>query len=444
MKDIIEKARKISIPSKKLQEEKSKIAKLAFSLVHTHASKYSQITSVEFGGSYPKGTWLPKKADIDIFLKFEDTISEEDFVKISKKIGFNSLKKYSPYIRYSEHPYVEAKIQGTKVNVVPCYNVELGNWKSSADRTPFHTKFMLESLTGSMKNEVRLLKNFLICNGVYGSEIAKQAISGYVSEVLILQFGTFEDVIKAIAALKPNETIGKATKKFDTPIVIIDPIDSNRNLGAAISPENVGKLVLICRGFLKRPSMKFFKSKSNPEISKNLLYKVVVVKFSFKPRSPDIIWGQIKKASSSLSTQIELEGFKVLRKNATTDEKKEAWLLFLLQSLKIDKEYVRQGPDIFQESDSKFFVEKNIKKSRLMWIDSSMKILSLQDRKFNDVKLFLKNLLQNNLNRSGIPRGLLNDFKKGFRIMDGKTASKSIKEALSDITSTHENSFSPN
>jgi len=113
-----------------------------------------------------------------------------------------------------------------------------------------------------MKDEIRLLKSLLINNKIYGSEIAKQGVSGYVTEVLILHFGTCKDVLQAIAKLKPNQIVGKPTKKFDTPIVIIDPIDSNRNLGAAISVENIGKFILVCRAFLKKPSLSFFKPKN--------------------------------------------------------------------------------------------------------------------------------------------------------------------------------------
>jgi len=139
------------------------------------------VVGLEFGGSFAKGTWLSKDADVDIFIKFKKNVSEEKFEKISKKIGFDSLKKYSPYVRYSQHPYVEAKIKNTKINVVPCYDVKIGEWKSAADRSPFHTKFMEKSLTSKMRNEVRVLKTFLKLNGIYGSEIAKQGFSGYIS-----------------------------------------------------------------------------------------------------------------------------------------------------------------------------------------------------------------------------------------------------------------------
>src|SRR3989304_6008402 len=177
MKQIIEQARRLAIPSKKLQQDKTKVAKLAFNLVRKQVTKYSQITGVEFGGSYVKGTWLPNKADVDIFIKFEKSTPDKKFVEISKKIGFDSM-----------------------------------------------TKFMLESLTGPMKDEVRLLKNFLSSNKIYGSEIAKQGISGYVTEVLILHYGSFQDVIKAIAKLKKKQNFAKQSKQSDTSIIIIDPI----------------------------------------------------------------------------------------------------------------------------------------------------------------------------------------------------------------------------
>ena len=124
MKLILEQVKKLAIPSSKLQKEKTQIAKIAFNLVRKQIPKYSQVASVEFGGSYAKGTWLPTRADIDVFIKFEKSTPEKKFVEISKKIGFESLKEYHPYVRYSEHPYVEAKIRGTNVNVVPCYEVK--------------------------------------------------------------------------------------------------------------------------------------------------------------------------------------------------------------------------------------------------------------------------------------------------------------------------------
>ena len=420
----------------------SQVAKIAFNSVERQVSKYPEVIQIEFGGSYAKGTWLPEKTDIDIFLKFKKSTTEKKFVSIAKKIGFDSMKKFKPYVRYSEHPYVEAHIKGTRVNVVPCYDVEKGKWKSAADRSSFHTKFMLESLTGQMKDDVRLLKQFLKSSGVYGAEIAKQGFSGYVAEVLVWNFGGFENVIKKISKIKLGDIIGKASKKFETPIVITDPIDSNRNLAAAISTENIGKFVLSCRAFLKKPSQSFFKSRSS---SKKNLRDVIVVKFNYSARSPDIIWGQIKRAANSLATQMEVEGFNVLRNGAATDEKKEAALFFVSQALEIEKNMIREGPKFFSESDSEKFIAKNFKKGEIMWINNKGKILSLQKRKTNNAKSFLNDLLKNHINKSGIPKGLKNDFKKGFKIIPGnKITNRAIKEVLFELVTTDATIFSTN
>ena len=331
----------------------------------------------------------------------------------------------------------------TKVNVVPCYDVKAGKWQSAADRSPFHTEFMLESLSGQMKDDVRLLKAFLKSNEIYGAEIARQGFSGYVAEVLVWNFRSFENVIKSIAKVKPNEVIGKSSKKFDTSIVIMDPIDSNRNLAAAISEENIGKFVLSCRAFLKNPSINYFKSKPR-KISEGNLENVLLVSFNYKPRSPDIIAGQAKRAASSLAVQLELGGFKVLRYNTISDDKKTN-LLFLMQSLKIPENYVKDGPEFFGELDSESFVSKNAKKSKLMWVGKNKKIHSLEKRKFDSAKKFLDDVLKNQINKSGVPKGLEGDIKKGYKIAAGKKVlSKSIKEAISELVSTNGAIFSSN
>jgi len=431
--------KKSVIPNQKEQERMESVASFAINLVKTEASKYTQVKGVEFAGSYAKGTWLPKAKDIDIFVKFDENTDIKKFETIGKKIGFDSLKKFKPYVRYSDHPYVEAFVKGGRVNVVPCFDVKSGNWKSAADRSPFHTKYIIESLDQTQKNDVRLLKKFLIDNELYGAEIARQAFSGYVAEVLILHYGNFFNVIKAAANFKRNQIIGNPTKQFDTPLVIIDPIDSNRNLGTAISIESVGKLVLLSRIFLEKPSL-FFRPKIKS--TKRNLNDALVVKFNYKKRSPDVIWGQLKRAVNSIAKQLELAGFNVLRKSEITDELSEASLLFLLHSVKIEKTILRKGPEFFWNKDSEKFISKNSKRSKLLWIGDNGKILSLHNRPENDAKKFLQNLLKNGIISSGIPDGLFSDFKKGFKIQTGKQIkNKSIKKALSNLVTTDEITF---
>lgn len=442
MIEILKQAEKLVTPSEKLQKQKDSIVEQVIRLVQKQVSSHPQITGIEIVGSFAKGTWLPDKADIDIFIKFQTNVSEKEFSELGKKIGFASLKDYKPYVRYAQHPFVEAEVRGTKVNLVPCYDVQEGGWKSAADRSPFHTRFMINSLTGQMKNEVRLLKAFLRANDIYGAEIARQGFSGYVAEVLVLNFGSFAGVIKAISELKQGQIIGKATKEFDTAVVIMDPIDSNRNLGAAISTESVGRFVLVSRAFLKKPSISFFKPKKKPQRKPNDLRKnVLVLSFRYKQRSPDIIWGQLKRATTSIATQIEEGGFSVLRKTAIISGN-DAVLLFLLQSTKLEQTLIRVGPDFYTAEHVEKFISSNKKKSVTMWLNEQGKVCSIQKRPQTDVMLFLKDLIRKNLDRVGVPAGLKDDIKTFRLILGHKVTSKSIKEAISELVSTDETIFS--
>jgi len=433
---VLDQAKKISIPTEKEQEKIKKISESALQLVKEQSAKYPEVIGVELGGSYAKGTWLSGEVDLDIFVKLKKDTDEKRFEVVGKEIGFSSLRKFKPYVRYSEHPYVEAIIDDTRVNVVPCYDVEAGQWKSAADRSSFHTKYILQSLDQSKKDDVRLLKKFLIGIGIYGAEIAKEGFGGYVAEVLVKHYGSFLGVLEVASNFTQHQVIGNPTKKFETPLIIIDPIDSNRNLGTAISAESVGKFILASRKFLKKPSLSFFRAKPR-QLNRKNLQNTIIVRFNYKKRSPDIVWGQIKRAANAVSGQLRLAGFEVLRSSAVTDEKSEVALLFLLRSLKIEKHMIKKGPDIFKRKESENYIAKNSKKTQLMWIDESAKILSLQERVHYDARPFLQYLLRKNLSSSGIPRGLVLDIRKGFKVLNGKQAvSKSIKKALSELITT--------
>jgi tRNA nucleotidyltransferase (CCA-adding enzyme) len=71
MKQIISKVSKSVIPSKIIEKSKNQIADIAFNLVEKEIEKHSEVVGLEFGGSFAKGTWLSKDADVDIFIKFE-------------------------------------------------------------------------------------------------------------------------------------------------------------------------------------------------------------------------------------------------------------------------------------------------------------------------------------------------------------------------------------
>jgi tRNA nucleotidyltransferase (CCA-adding enzyme) len=388
------------------------------------------IKEIVFGGSFAKGTWLKNGADIDIFIKFKNDVDYGHFEAYGKLIGMQSLKEYSPYLRYADHPYVEAYVDGVKFNIVPCYDVSFGNWKSAADRSPFHTAYIISNLNQEKKNQVRVLKKFLKSLKIYGAEISIEGFSGYVCEVLILKFGSFLSTIQffstfstdnsVISITKPNHEQEKHKRIFDSFLVILDPIDENRNLGSAISSRSVATLIQSSRKFLSNPGNNYFReelvSQSNNDLNDLLYPFILVIEFRYSDRPSDVIWGQLKKMTRSICKFVESYGFRMLKYHCNVHEKEKVCdIALLFESLTISKLSFKIGPEIFRLHDVEKFIEIN-GSSPLKWLDSDSRTRCLLFREFTNAKDYLEFVLTNKPDLIGIPRGLKSDFNRSFKI----------------------------
>lgn len=442
---VIAKAVSLCEPTKSEASKLTKVAQETKRLVESRVASLDEVVDMVFGGSFAKGTWLRGDADIDIFVKIKPSVSVERFEVLGKSIGQEALKKHEPKLRYSDHPYVEAFVRGIRVNVVPCYNVEQGKWQSAADRSPFHTEYISSNFDDEKRMQARLLKKFFKGVGIYGAEISTGGFSGYVSEVLVLKYGSFENVLRAAADVQDRQVIAVGeydsdiVKGFRSPVIIIDPIDSRRNLGTAISPESVGRFVLAARAFLASPSLQFFREKKkHAKASAKLYPNVLVVEFAHKERSPDIIWGQLKRSLNAMAKQLEIADFIVLRSSCITDEKTSAALAFLLESITLPLYTKRKGPEVFRRKDTASFISdtKN-KKPLVTWVDREMRVAMLVDRKATDARQFARSLLLDRIENSGVAKDLIADRKK-LRIYSG--SERKIKglalEAVGEVVST--------
>ena len=429
--------------------EKQKLASIASQVIGLVRNFRSPLVAgVVAGGSFAKGTWIRGDTDLDIFVKIQPSVDKVEFEKLGKAIGLQSLRKFRTRLRYSEHPYVEAFVRNVRVNIVPCYNVEKGSWRSAADRSPFHTEYILSKMNKQMKKEARLLKKFLKSVGVYGAEIARGGISGYVTEILILKYGSFISTLQGIAEIAKerhiislDEVDKDILKTFQSKIIIVDPIDHRRNLGTAISAESLARFILAARAFLRRPSLEYFNRKRyrkprSHQINSNLL----IIEFEHKYRSPDTIWGQLKKTLSSVSKQLELAHFKVIRATCITDEKEFACFVFLLQSVRLPCYMERIGPEVFRKKESSDFITKNSKDSLLIWPNREMRLMGLFKTRITNAADYLYFLLSERAGNVGITRGLREDLQNGtLKIYTGENKGMIkgiVRDAVNDVIST--------
>ncbi len=186
-------------------DERARMSALTEELENKVASASKRLgvkTVVRVEGSVAKNTWLSGEPDIDVFMRVPPSVPRESLGDVCLRVAREATKGSVQIERFAEHPYLEAIVDGVRVNVVPCYTAKRGEWLSATDRTPYHTDYMKKHLTAKMRSEVRLLKKFMKGTGVYGAEIKVGGFSGYLCELLILHYRTFVKTLEAFARHK--------------------------------------------------------------------------------------------------------------------------------------------------------------------------------------------------------------------------------------------------
>lgn len=286
-------------------------------------------------GSVVRGTQLRGDSDIDIFLLFSKTQSREkitrDGTEYAKRIVKGKGERYE--IKYAEHPYVRVYLDGigVKADIVPAFKIDnIEDMGTAVDRSPMHADFMSKRLSERQRDEVRLLKRLLDVHDIYGAEIAIGGFSGYLCELLILHYGSLAKLLDAAATFRLPLVLdpkGKSApdgaelvKKFNSQFVVLDPIDSNRNVAAGVSVESLARFSIIAREFVAKPSIRSFHVRSPaPEDSGRLLREFIrksgldllVLETALPDKSEDVLWPQLRKVADFIRGHVEKSGFAV-------------------------------------------------------------------------------------------------------------------------------------
>ncbi|MFB6106439.1 MAG: CCA tRNA nucleotidyltransferase [Halobacteriaceae archaeon] len=277
-------------------------------------------------GSTARGTWIRGDRDIDVFVRFPPDLDRERLERYGLQVGRAVLQDGEE--EYAEHPYVTGEYAGFDVDLVPCYRVDsASDIRSAVDRTPFHTTYVADRLDADGAAEVRLLKQFLVGIGAYGSDLRTRGFSGYLTELLVLAYGSFRDVLAAAADWRPPvelDPADHAAETFDDPLVVVDPTDPGRNVAAVVSEANVARLTHYARTFLADPSPEaFVPDPPDPldpaEVREHLSRRgtaPLAIRFDAPDLVDDQLYPQLRRSLDGLRRGLEGAGFEVLR--ATT------------------------------------------------------------------------------------------------------------------------------
>jgi len=419
--------------------ERAKLRALAEKLekkVVSASKQYGVEAEVRVEGSVAKDTWLSREPDIDIFMRVPTTIPHKSLGHKCLEIARKATEGSKQIERFAEHPYLEAIVDKTRVNIVPCYKVKRGEWLSATDRTPFHTDYVKKRLEAQMKGEVRLLKKFMKGIGVYGAEIKVGGFSGYLCELLILHHKTFINTLKTFAQQKKRTVIdiegyyeGRENELgllFKEPLVIIDPVDKGRNVASAVQSQKLYTFIAAARTFLKNPNIEFFYPPKTAALpAKELRQKlekrgtaIIFLAFEKVDTVPDILWGQLYKSQRSLHKLVQLSGFNVLRDLPWSDEKTINMFIFELEQHLISPVKKHLGPPIEKERECEKFLKKHMSSLNTIsgpYIEDGRWVVELR-RKYTDVVVLLNEKLKDGGRKAGVAEKISQVLRKGFRI----------------------------
>lgn len=379
--------------------------------VEDELAKQEISAEVIIGGSIGKDTWLKNTHDIDFFIKFDPKYEE---LKIGELLGY-VVKSVFPNVKvaHGSRDYYQLQYKGYDFEFVPVLNLQNPEQaKNSMDASPFHVKYVKNhSRINDIGNEIRLLKSFAKAQGAYGAESYISGISGYVSELLIIKYGGFYELLEAFENLQPKIIIDSEKHYKDTnqifrdfpdskiksPVIVIDPVLKTRNAAAALDHRTFSRLLFAMRKFLRDPKESYFTAKKTRLDDLEKLSKKRGTVFVIKPikqtdEKKDVFFAKLKKKIEQINSQLERQGIEVYDFGFVED--KELNVYFEIETITLSKYRKHFGPPVWVPADNfDAFLEKHPDAKT-----ENTNIIVDVKREFTDVKKLVLSIIKEELN----------------------------------------------
>ncbi len=381
---------------------------------------------VKMVGSAARGTWLSGTHDIDVFICFPEETHRKELETLGIAIA-REVSKLAECVKdcHAEHPYLNIVFKSFDVDLVPCFSVSSASHiKSAVDRTPFHNDFVKAQIKG-FEDEVLLLKQFMRGCGVYGSELRTQGFSGYLTELLIIHYGSFENTAKEACFWKPGERIDimqHSRIQHQEPLVMVDPTDPKRNVAAALSLDKFCIFIDYCREFLKNVEIKFFfppcflplRDKEILQRLKNRKSTLLVVFIRTPNLVEDILYPQLHKLEHSAAALLMEYEFSVIKTGVWSGKNETLIMLELISgTLPSVKKHV--GPPVWVKEHAEKFKEKYERAEEVFggYIENGRYTFEIK-RKYP----IAKELLEKQLIHCSLGKNLKHCVNAGFKIIE--------------------------
>ncbi|RMD57863.1 hypothetical protein D6825_02680 [Candidatus Woesearchaeota archaeon] len=303
------------------------------------------------GGSYAKDTWLKQDHDVDIFAKFALSHKGDDLSGLLEK----ALEGFSPERVHGSRDYFWVR-NNIRFEIVPVLDIKKPEQAENVtDFSPWHVDWVNEHGKG-LKGDIRLTKQFCKAARCYGAESYIRGFSGHVVDILTIHYKGFIPLLKAASRWKPKVVVdfnnvykGRALlmmnkSKLESPLVVVDPVQPERNAAAALSEDNFERFKVAAREFLKNPSVDFFEERSVD--CKSLAEKGHLIRVEVKTLDAKEDVAGAKFVSAFNYVRSALSDFGVVDALWEWDRKSRGEWFFVLKKRKLPKSFVRLGPPL--------------------------------------------------------------------------------------------------
>ena len=433
---------------KPTEKEKAKQKQLAEKLIRRLDKITPSDISIELAGSTAKGTNLSGDMDFDIFMLFSKKYSVKELMSLGIKYAKRFSKGNKSEIAYAQHPYLRAWIEGIEIDIVPSYRIsDVSEMLTAVDRSPLHTKYVNSKMNEKQKDDVRLLKRFLKTQGIYGAEGRIQGFSGYLCELLVLKYGSFMGLLdaatqwKGVPAIMLAEKLNEneVRKKYpDAAMVVIDPVDPERNVAASVSKTSLTVLMHAAKMFLNKPGIRAFLPVQEKIDGKWIDRQVrcrdsLILGIEFeRPKNivDDILWPQLYKFAGKVADRMKENKFEVFDIDVYADGK--CLLLCELSIYSLPKIRKIAGPPLTQKDDVERFIREH-SVTEPIWFENE-RILAVGNRRYVHATQIIEEIIKKPKN-NGVPPDILRVIKTS-KILNIKDVKKKYTRFLFEYLKT--------
>jgi tRNA nucleotidyltransferase (CCA-adding enzyme) len=354
-----------------VEESKNLIRELELSI------KKNKIKAQVFiGGSFAKNTLIRKnKYDIDIFVRFNSSLKEEEISKFISKVVPSKAQR----VHGSRDYFVlksENKLVNLEFEIIPVISIKKTEQaRNITDLSYFHVKYINDKIKKrpQLAKEIMLTKAFIHYQDCYGAESYINGFSGYAVELLIIAYGSFINFLRALVKSGENKIILDSEKqyknkndimmnineaKLQSPIILVDPTFKERNALAALSRETFLKLKESAGKFLKNPSLDFFVKEDREKIFMNKNKEVIKIEVTTDKQAGDIAGTKLRKFFRFFINE-SLRYLDIKASDFNYDEKANTGKILL--SAKPKKEILFNGPPVEMIEQLKKFKKEHKK-----------------------------------------------------------------------------------